>query len=163
MSGTVYNSSQELGTLMTEVQQNLLFFCMVGWLLGLLVDWIFSILILSVKVNAGVLVLALAGVLVLAVALAGVRPRSLDQPSPLGRIPRAEEDGGRGGFNLSCFFSQHCKTVTLQSTPLQLLDSTIYQVVRIACDLFNGSSDSCGYHDRHFKSLVLQQQDQAMP
>ena len=95
MSGTVYNSSQELGTLMTEVQQNLLLFCMVGCLLGLLVDWIFSILILSVKVNAGVLVLA--------VALAGVRPRSLDQPSPLGRIPRAEEDGGRGRFNLSCF------------------------------------------------------------
>ena len=97
MSGTVYNSSQELGTLMTEVQQNLLFFCMVGWLLGLLVDWIFSILILSVTVKAG------AGVLVLAVALAGVRPRSLDQPSPLGRIPRAEEDGGGGGLNLSCF------------------------------------------------------------
>ena len=96
MSGTVYNSSQELGTLMTEVQQNLLLlFCMLGWLLGLLVDWIFSILILSVTINAGVLVLA--------VALAGVRPRSLDQPSPLGRIPRAEEDGGGGGLNLSCF------------------------------------------------------------
>ena len=99
MSGTVYNSSQELGTLMTEVQQNLLLFCMVGWLLGLLVDWIFSILILSVTINAGVL----------AVALAGVRPRSLDQPSPLGRIPRAEEDGGRGGFNLSCFFPNIAK------------------------------------------------------
>ena len=120
MSGTVYNSSQELGTLMTEVQKNLLLFCMVGWLLGLLVDWIFSILILSVTVKAG------AGVLVLAVALAGVRPRSLDQPSPLGRIPRAEEDGGRGGFNLSCFFSQHCKTVTLQSTPLQLHDCAVH-------------------------------------
>ena len=128
MSGTVYNSSQELGTLMTEVQKNLLLFCMVGWLLGLLVDWIFSILILSVKVNAGVLVLALAGVLVLAVALAGVRPRSLDQPSPLGRIPRAEEDGGGGGLNLSCFSPNiakqshcnppHCNCMIVQYTDI---------------------------------------------
>ena len=118
MSGTVYNSSQELGTLMTEVQKNLLLFCMVGCLLGLLVDWIFSILILSVTINAGVLVLALAG----------VRPRSLDQPSPLGRIPRAEEDGGGGGLNLSCFSPNiakqshcnppHCNCMIVQYTDI---------------------------------------------
>ena len=125
-------------------------------------DWICDILLLSVAINTG----------------AGVRPCSLDQPPSLGRFPRPEKDGGRGrSFNprvLPDIAKQsHCgpthftgmqlHLTAMQYNAIAIQCSTWkYQVVRIACDLFNGSSDSCGYLIIILRGFVLQQQDQVM-
>ena len=68
--------------------------------------------------------------------------------------------------------SQLSRTIALKCSSLQCMIAynyavymDLYQVVRIACDLFNGSSDSCGYFFiettifQMIQSFVVEQKD----
>ena len=70
--------------------------------------------------------------------------------------------------------SQLSRTIALKCSPLQCMIAynyavymDLYQVVRIACDLFNGSSDSCGYFFidttifQMIQSFVVEQKDKS--
>ena len=120
MSGTVYNSSHELGALMTEV---LLFICFLlvcfclSWIANLLDDlrggWLDLVIFWRLfilcddpmattrckKPFSFVFLIFLFGLdCDDPMPRPGVRPGSLDQPSSLWRLPRAEKDGSRGRF-----------------------------------------------------------------